>query len=243
MPEASSLNREYDFIRLEGLYRATGRPAYEWDFYIIKELHDNALDADETLWSRNPHQFPDISVHIEYISVPPPQCQQLLVRVSNRASFPTEKIQAIFATQWYTSRKAFLKGVTRGALGNALKTLLGIPYALRHRLAADWSPDLKPVSITSGGTEYLPRYLVDPTGQSIRFQFDSRPARRKEPGTEIRIGLDHFTQEVPRTLADLKTLAALHALCNPHAEFAWSVRVGEEQWAAVCRPDPAWRAR
>jgi hypothetical protein len=40
MPEAFSFNREYDFVRMEGLYRATGRPAHEWDIYILKELID-----------------------------------------------------------------------------------------------------------------------------------------------------------------------------------------------------------
>src|SRR5438046_2037706 len=139
MPEAFSLNREFDFVRLDGLRRATGRPAHEWDLYILKELIDNALDADESLWRDNPAEFPCVRVQMEYISVPH-RSQQLSVQVSNRAVFPVEQIADIFATQRYTSRKAFIKGLTRGALGNALKTLLGIPYALRNRVAGDWSP-------------------------------------------------------------------------------------------------------
>ncbi len=31
MPEAFSFNREFDFIRLDGLRRATGRPPPKWD--------------------------------------------------------------------------------------------------------------------------------------------------------------------------------------------------------------------
>src|SRR2546423_12444435 len=160
--EAFSFNREYDYVRLDGLARATGRPAHEWDLYIVKELIDNALDADESLWRNDLRQFPSLHIRIEYISVPPPQCQQLLVRVGNRALFPVQRVRDIFATQWYTSRKAFIKGLTRGALGNALKTLLGIPYALHNRVADDWKPDLKPLSIYCGNIEYLPRYIVDP---------------------------------------------------------------------------------
>lgn len=239
MPEAFSLNREYDFIRLEGLYRATGRPAHEWDFYIIKELLDNALDADETLWSRNPHQFPNISIHIEYISVPPPQCQQLFVRVSNRASFPTEKIQAIFATQWYTSRKAFLKGLTRGTLGNALKTLLGIPYALHNRVAEDWKPDLKPLSICQGPVEYLPRYTVDPITQEIRLTVEEKPCRY-QPGTMITIGLDYFVQEIARTQEEITALAAHYHACNPHAAFRWSLEIEAQVWEKEYPPQHNW---
>lgn len=239
MPEAFSLNREYDFIRLEGLYRATGRPAHEWDLYIIKELLDNALDADETLWSRNPHQFPNISVHIEYISVPPPQCQQLLVRVSNRASFPTEKIPAIFATQWYTSRKAFLKGLTRGTLGNALKTLLGIPYALHNRVAEDWKPDLKPLSICQGLVEYLPRYTVDPITQEIRLTVEEKPCRY-QPGTMITVGLDYFVQEIARTQEEIMALATHYHACNPHVAFRWSLEMEEQVWEQEYPPQHTW---
>src|SRR5438874_13721978 len=99
--EAFSFNREYDYVRLDGLSRATGRPAHEWDLYILKELIDNALDADEVLWNSDPQQFSSIRIHIEYIGVPPPQCQQLLVRVGNHALFPVERIQSIFASQCY----------------------------------------------------------------------------------------------------------------------------------------------
>jgi len=121
MPEAFSFNREFDFVRLDGLRRATGRPPHEWDLYIVKELIDNALDADEALWRDDPTQFPRLHIRMEYIKVPERRSQQLFVQVLNRAAFPVEQIADIFATQWYTSRKAFIKGLTRGALGNALK--------------------------------------------------------------------------------------------------------------------------
>src|SRR5437870_5245334 len=137
MGEAFSFNREYDYVRMEGLSRATGRSPHEWDLYILKELIDNALDADEVLWSKDLSLFPSLQIRIEYINVPRLQYRQLLVRVSNRAMFPIDRIRDIFATQQYASRKAFFKGLTRGALGNALKTLLGIPYALHNRVADD----------------------------------------------------------------------------------------------------------
>jgi hypothetical protein len=239
MPEAFSFNREYDFIRLEGLYRATGRPAHEWDIYILKELIDNALDADEFLWRDDAQQAPLLHISIEYISVPSPQCQQLLVRVRNREMFPVQQVQDIFATQWYTSRKAFIKGLTRGALGNALKTLLGIPYALHNRVADDWKPDLKPLSICCGGTEYLPRYIVDPIAQTIRLECETK-ACKPVAGTTISIGLDYFVQEIPRTLADIATLAQQYHICNPHAEFHWSVEIAHQEWEKEYLPQPGW---
>ncbi len=239
MTEAFSFSREFDFVRLDGLRRATGRPPHEWDIYIAKELIDNALDADEVLWRDNLTQLPRVHIRMEYISIPERQSQQLFVQVGNRTVFPIEQISDIFATQWYTSRKAFIKGLTRGALGNALKTLLGIPYALRNRVAGDWGPELKPLSILCNGIEYLPRYVVDSTSQTIRFEWETKESKHIE-GTLVSIGLDHFEQEMPRTLDQVELLAEQYHLCNPHAEFNWTVEIGGQQWTKIYAADPNW---
>jgi hypothetical protein len=83
MTEAFSFNREFDFVRLDGLRRATGQPAHDWDIYIIKELIDNALDSDENLWQKNSKQCPHIKIEIEYIPLPELQSQQFYIKVSN----------------------------------------------------------------------------------------------------------------------------------------------------------------
>jgi DNA topoisomerase VI subunit B len=229
MTEAFSFNREFDFVRLDGLRRATGQPAHEWDIYIIKELIDNALDADESLWSKNLQHFPSVQIDIEYIPIQELKSQQVYIKVSNRNIFPVHLIQDIFSTQWYTSRKAFLKGLSRGALGNALKTLLGIPYALRHRVASDWNPELKPMSILCNEKEYLPRFLVDSTAQNIKCECEEKSGKSIE-GTVISIGLDNFLQENPRTLKEIKILAEQYHICNPHVQFNWTVEIGEQEW-------------
>lgn len=243
MPEAFSFKREYDYIREEGLYRVTGRPEHEWDIYIVKELIDNALDADESLWQQKPELFPSIVIEMEYIPLPSAQYQQVIVRVKNRKPFPVESIQDIFSTERYTSSKAFFKSLARGALGNALKTLLGIPYALHNRGADDWAPFLKPLSLCSGTMEYLPRYVFDSLEQTIRFIYESHPCPPVE-GTLISVGLDSFEQGVPyRTLSDIQTLARHYHLCNPHAEFHWNVEINNElkKWSYPAQP--GWAAK
>jgi DNA topoisomerase VI subunit B len=239
MREAFSFSREYDYIRMEGLSRATGRPPHEWDLYILKELIDNALDADEALWSKNISHYPSVSINIrlEYIKLS--QNTQLLVRVENRAPFPVESIEAIFATQWYTSHKAFLKGLTRGALGNALKTLLGIPYALRNRGADDWNPETKPLSIKSNGKEYLPQYIIDPIAQTLQLVCEETKSRRTN-GTIVTVQADYFVQERPRSLADIEAIAEQYHLCNPHAQFSWAVEIDARVWHQEYKRDQAW---
>jgi hypothetical protein len=242
MPEAFSFNREFDFVRLDGLRRATGRPAHEWDLYILKELIDNALDADDALWHTDRTRVPQIQVRVEYLRVPARKSQQLFVQVGNRALFPVGQIDAIFATQRYTSRKAFFKGLSRGALGNALKTLLGIPYALRNRVAGDWNPELKPFAILCQGNEYLPGYTIDSTGQAISFACEVR-AGKKLDGTLISVGVDHFEQEQPRTIGQIELLAQQYHLCNPHVHFIWSVEIGGQEWTSAYAGDPAWAGK
>lgn len=242
MIEAFSIRREFDFVLLNGLRRTTGRPPHEWDLYILKELIDNALDADERVWSIDNRLSPSVEIRVEYTLVPERRSQQLYVEVRNRTEFPVDLIEDIFDPQWYTSRKAFVRGLSRGALGNALKTLLGIPYALRHRSFGDWSPDLKPLSVLCGTRECLPHYVIDSTARAIQFEIEFRE-RGKVDGTVIRLGLDEFLQERPRALADISDLAEQYRLSNPHARFRWNVEIGEQEWSAEYAPDPLWKLK
>ncbi|HKS40560.1 MAG TPA: ATP-binding protein [Blastocatellia bacterium] len=237
MSEAFSFNREFDFVRLDGLRRATGRDPHEWDTYIIKELIDNALDADEVLWREDSSQYPKIDVHIEYYETI--GTTQLHVEVSNRVSFPVEKIESIFDTNRYTSRKAFDRGLTRGALGNALKTLLGIPLALFAKTGDGYKPYSIPLSIDCNQVRYSPLYIVDGRMQTVSIAYDKKKISFSE-GTRICVNLDHFWQERPRTLIEIKQLAEQYHLCNPHAEFRWSLEIFGQEWNETYKSRQEW---
>ena len=142
----------------------------------------------------------------------------------------------------YTSRKAFVKGLTRGALGNALKTLLGIPYALFAKPSGSWQPFSDPLSIACGQTLYLPRYVVDMTAQTIHFDCQHKSIASVE-GTAVSVNLDHFWQERPRTLADVERLAEQYHLCNPHAEFQWTVEIEDQEWTREYEANFNWVGR
>jgi hypothetical protein len=241
MSELFSINREFDFVRLDGLRRVTGRPSHEWDIYILKELIDNALDADELVWAKDFSKYPSVNITISYVDLPVNR-RQLIIRVRNRASFPAERIEDIFNTGWYTSQKGYIKGLTRGSLGNALKTLLGIPYALRQRVAGDMSPELKPLSILTGGKEYLPQYIVNPATQTIELKIESRDVRRVD-GTIIRVGIDHYSQQLPRQIEQLVDVAEQYHWCNPHAEFQWGIELNGRTYNMSYEGDKVWKNR
>ena len=251
MDRGFSLNREFDFVREGGLTRATGRRPHDWDLYILKELIDNALDADDLLWRDDPEKFPVIAVQLE-VDIETSGSRQLYVRVSNRAPFPVDELRNIFDTRRYSSRKAFIRGLTRGSLGNALKTILGIVYCLRERVASDWQPELKPLAIKAGGREYRPRFVADSTAQEIQLSVEEseiNPAAGagagKAPvhGTVIAVGLDDFRQENPRCLEELMALAHQYRLANPHAAFSWHIELGDEDWQAQWAQRLGWSGK
>ncbi|NJL57938.1 ATP-binding protein, partial [bacterium] len=79
----------FDFVRIEGLQKLTSVTAHDWDLYIVKELVDNALDADEAITGDEDQpgtQHPRISVEMHYGSDGPDHWLEIIVR--NRAPFP-----------------------------------------------------------------------------------------------------------------------------------------------------------
>ncbi len=59
-----SRSQSSDFIRLEVLQKLTNVTAHDWDLFILKELVDNALDADEM--GQSQIGSPSIRVVMEY---------------------------------------------------------------------------------------------------------------------------------------------------------------------------------
>lgn len=241
-----STSRAFDYINLEKLNLVTGRPAHEWDLYIIKELIDNALDADDYLWSRDILKRPTISINVEYkkISEDMSDRTELIVEVRNQALFPRHKIKEIFDPNWYTSSKSVMKGVHRGALGNALKTLLGIPYAVRKKAADDYNPDLRPLTITCDGIEYILHYKVNQVQNTIEVIVGTRPINYPSSGgTTIEVCLDHFGQELSRNLGQIREFAYQYWLCNPQAQFSWQVYIGDDVWQERFLPYEEWQQK
>jgi hypothetical protein len=241
MLKQGSLNREFDYVRLDGLALATGRPPHEWDIYIIKELLDNALDADDSLW-RATGKAPAIAIEIEYVRFPEHRSSQFHVQVSNQSRFPAEQIRDIFDPRWYTSKKTFVKGLSRGALGNALKTVLGIPYALRDRGVGDWRPDVRPMIVQVGSAQYLPAFVVNSITQTIDIECEEKSGDPVE-GTLIKVGMDHFYQESPRTLHEIIKLAERYRLCNPQVKLKWTVEMDQQKWEQEYSPDDSWSGK
>jgi hypothetical protein len=207
MTQYTTRHREFDYLQLHWLEKTTGRPSHEWDLYIIKELLDNALDADER-WARMYGGPIVLNLDLHYRHVDLLDIHSLDIAVLNRAPFPTSLLSPIFDLTAYTSDKSHYNYPSRGQQGNALKTLLGIPYALRHFGYGDYSNIRKPLVIETEDQAYTISFEIDETHQQVRLTpIQAALLSSPRDGTCVRVGIDRFVQERPRTLADLHTLA------------------------------------
>jgi len=233
-------HREFDYLQLHWLEKTTGRPSHEWDLYIIKELLDNALDADER-WVREHDGMVELTIDLHYRHLEVLDIHSLDIAVFNRAPFPTDLLPAIFDLTAYTSDKSHYNYPSRGQQGNALKTVLGVPYALRHFGYGDYANIRKPLVIETGYQAYVISLGIDEARQQVRLPpMQPTPLSSPRDGACARVGIDRFVQERPRTLADLHAWAQRFALFNPHATFHWRVRAGDQQDVWDFSADSTW---
>jgi DNA topoisomerase VI subunit B len=113
---AFRVSRLMEFCTKRELQNQTGHPVYEWPLVVLKELMDNALDACEEA-----EIAPVISVTVKPGSI--------TIR-DNGGGIETDTIKSILDyTVRVSSREAYVSP-TRGAQGNALKTILAMGYVL-----------------------------------------------------------------------------------------------------------------
>lgn len=114
-------SRTMEFCSKKELTNQTGHPETEWPLVILKELLDNALDAAEEM---------DVAPVIKIrVSTEMPE----IVIADNGPGISPETVASLLDfTVRVSSREAYVSP-TRGAQGNALKTLIAMPFALDGR--------------------------------------------------------------------------------------------------------------
>ncbi len=166
----------------------------------MKELTDNALDTCET--ARVP---PEVGVAVE-------QDEEGVLRLSvsdNGPGIPPEVVRKVLDYTIRVSDKAAYRSPTRGAQGNALKTIIGIPYALGSR---------EPTVVVARGVRHTIRPWVDPAGE-VRISHTEVPvddSSLPEPGTCVSLAIPEEEQDFD-PLHWVRSFAAF----NPHATFSY----------------------
>jgi DNA topoisomerase VI subunit B len=109
-------SRLLDFCSFKELTAQTGHPPPEWPLVVLKELLDNALDACEEA-GISPEVW--VTVGPDHITV-----------TDNGPGIPPETVEGVLDFSVRVSSREAYVSPTRGAQGNALKTVVAMPFVL-----------------------------------------------------------------------------------------------------------------
>ena len=158
--------RASEYFSTRELTMLTGQPSYCFAAVLLKELADNALDATESI-GVTPEVCFDIGVKGESLTIS---------AGDNGPGIPPELVGKVLDFSIRASDKAAHRSPTRGAQGNALKTVVGIPYAL----GGD-----DQIIIEAHGIRHEIRAGLDPANE-LRVSHDRQRSAR-ESGTRVAV--------------------------------------------------------
>jgi DNA topoisomerase VI subunit B len=168
---AFKTSRLAEFCSRRELVAQTGHQVRDWPLVILKELTDNAIDICE-----EKDIAPEIAVSVS-------TDEGTITVADNGPGIPPQTVADVldYAVR-VSSREAYVSP-TRGAQGNALKTLLAMGFALDSE---------EPVEtiIEAGGTAHRIVFRVDQLRQEPRIDHQTAPSNVKT-GTSVRLHWPH----------------------------------------------------
>ena len=218
---AFRVSRLMEFCGERELQNQTGHSVWQWPLVIAKELVDNALDAAEEA-----EVAPEITVIVE---------PDTIVVQDNAGGIDAKTVESILDYSIRVSSREAYCSPTRGAQGNALKTLLAMGYVLGLKSGGDG--DAAGVTIIeSRGVKHQIEFRVDHVDNQPKIIHNRTPSP-VEVGTRIRV---HWPDERILRYAErsFKELVAGYAWFNPHLSLK-GVWLGHE-FIDVKATNPDW---
>ena len=221
-------SREMDFFSEKELTNQTGHEIGEWPLVITKELIDNALDACE-----NAGVPPEITVTADAISISV---------ADNGPGLPADTLEGALDFTVRTSDKEAYVAPCRGAQGNALKTLIPMPWvvdpdhgrliveASGFRHAITCRADVDQRAIVDAPAEPRPT-----TGTMVRIEWSERNDNDGDVVWPFGDILPLFNSDVAQAF---RTLVEGFAVFNPHATITLDWFGEQTTWAAS---NPDWQ--
>jgi DNA topoisomerase VI subunit B len=209
---AFETSRTAEYFDARQLSTLTGVPTSEFASVCLKELIDNALDACETAGV-----VPEIDVEVQY--------EQGVIRLAvldNGTGIPAEVVRKVIDYNVRVSDKAAYRSPTRGAQGNALKTIIGIPYALGSR---------EPLVLNAQGVSHRIRPWVDPAGL-VQFDYNSAETLSESTGTAVSLAIPNRA-DLGEQDFDAHHWARSFAAFNPHATLSYQAKGDDSEEAEI----------
>jgi DNA topoisomerase VI subunit B len=218
-------SRLLDFFSEKELTTQTGHPPGDWPLVVVKELLDNSLDACEDVGIA-----PEITIQVD---------KKGIIVTDNGPGIPADTVAGVLDYEVRVSSREHYVSPTRGAQGNALKTILAIPFVLDGGEAGR-------VDITAHGIRHEITIRVDQIRQKPHIDHREHRDRLVKNGTRVKV---HWPDSASSILegAKLRFLQIVDAytFLNPHLSFAvdWfgqrtEVKATEPRWKKWLPSDP-----
>lgn len=211
-PIYSSEKALMDYTTVKGIQQRTGVEKKNLIVFLLKELLDNALDFLETRGHGRGIE-PIVKVLVTQ--------EKIIVSNSNFAlgSFTEDRIKSIFTFDKFYSSKRNIYRVSRGHLGDALKSVICIPYALAtENEIQGWN---EPLIITDGSNNksFLIRLKLDRIEQTINTKIETQPGVTSTSGfTSVEVNFP-----VHENHYQLRTFLRDYARLNPPITFDFDI--------------------
>ncbi len=195
-------SRLLDFASEKELVAQTGHERKQWPLVLLKELTDNAIDACE-----DAGVAPKIAVTVDEAGI---------VVADNGPGLPAETIEGVLDSAVRVSSREAYVSPTRGAQGNALKTIVAMPFVL--------SGENGRAEVDANGQRHAIGFRVDRIRQEPVVDLTIEPSIVKN-GTVVRVLWPHSACSILDVARErFLQFAEDCAWLNPHASLAvdWS---------------------
>ena len=213
-----STSRLAEFCGKKELTNQTGHDSDEWPLVILKEAIDNALDACEEAAGTAP------AIHVKVDTAG-------ITIADNGPGIPAATVEGILDFAVRVSNKEAYVSPTRGAQGNALQTILAMPFVLDGTQGQ--------VDVGARGQRHEITFGVDPIRRQPTIRRTAHADRLVKNGTHITV---HWPNSACSILTDAESrflqLANDYTWLNPHLTLTldWFGRR-----TATEATDPNWR--
>jgi hypothetical protein len=220
-----TVSRLMEFCNRRELINQTGHDVFEWPLVVLKEATDNALDECEEAGIA-----PVIDIEVN---------GDKIVIADNGGGIPAQTIQRVLDYSIRVSSREAYVSPTRGAQGNALKTILPMGYVLDERHGEDACGE---TVIEAYGLAHHIKFSVDHIRQEPRIEHTAKPSSIVR-GTRITVDLPElqsgqYQYFIEQRRQRFLELAESYAWLNPHLSLrvSWNGEVKIDVKAS----SPAW---
>jgi hypothetical protein len=211
-------SRLIEFCNRKELVNQTGHEVADWPLVIAKELVDNAIDSAEEA-NIAPHVVISVSTRTGEIAVR-----------DNGPGIPAETVAGVLDYRVRASSREAYVSPTRGAQGNALKTLVAMSFAVDGSLGE--------VLIEAHGVAHRIAFAVDQLRQEPRISHDMVPSPVTAGTCVTIIWPDSASSILQDAKARFLQIAEDYIWLNPHLRI--SVR-WDNELCVNCQPsNPFW---